>query len=112
MVFDPSVVSYAELVDKHLATHDPTTLNRQGYDVGTQYRSGIYYHNEAQKNVAEEKLEEYSKHNGKKAVTEVVEATTFYIGEDYHQQYLSKGGRFGRKQSAEKGCTDKVRCYG
>ena len=115
MVFDPAVVSYAELVDKHLATHDPTTLNRQGFDVGTQYRSGIYCHNEEQKRIAQERIDEWNKMNGnvlKKVVTEVVEASTFWPAEKYHQQYLSRGGRFGMAQSAEKGCTDKVRCYG
>ena len=65
MLFDPSVVSYAELVDKHLATHNPTQLNAQGYDVGTQYRSGIYFHSDEQRRVAEERIKAWNEENGK-----------------------------------------------
>ena len=93
VIFDPSIVSYDELVDKHMATHDPTQKNRQGNDVGTQYRSGIYVYNDEQKKVAEAKCAAI-----KGCVTEILPATTFHPAEDYHQQYLSRGGRFGMAQ--------------
>merc|ERR1711904_599765 len=107
MEFDPATVSYSEILEVFWDQHDPTTLNRQGGDVGTQYRSGIYYHTEEQKKVAEEKK---SKVQG--AVTEIQAAKTFWPAEQYHQQYLEKGGRGGSGQSAAKRCTDKIRCYG
>ena len=87
--------------------HNPRQLNGQGGDIGTQYRSDIYYHDEEQKKVAEEKKAAVSG-----AVTEIQEAEKFWPAEEYHQQYLEKGGRFGSGQSAAKGCTDKIRCYG
>ena len=107
MTYDPKQVTFGELCDVFYAGHNPTQLNRQGGDVGTQYRSGIYYHTEEQKKVAEEKK---SKVQG--AVTEIQAAKTFWPAEQYHQQYLEKGGRFGSGQSAAKRCTDKIRCYG
>lgn len=96
-------------------------MNQQGYDVGTQYRSGIYYHDEGQKLDALKAIESVQKQldngtfravNGKQVVVEVLPAADFYVAEDYHQQYLAKGGRNGNAQSAEKGCTDTIRCYG
>lgn len=89
ITFNPSVVSFTQLMEVFYGTHDPTTLNRQGADVGTQYRSAIFYHNESQKMLAEEIK---SKLNGAKAfpnpiVTEISPATTFYKAEDYHQNY-------------------------
>jgi peptide-methionine (S)-S-oxide reductase len=107
MTFDPNVVTFAELCDTFYVGHDPTTLNRQGGDRGTQYRSGIYYHNQGQKSVAEEK-----KAKVPNAVTEIHAAKTFWPADVYHQQYLEKGGRFSQGQSAKKGCTDPIRCYG
>lgn len=85
----------------------------QGNDVGTQYRSGIYYYNETQAKLAQESLEaKQAQFKGTKIVTEILPAKTFYRAEEYHQQYLEKGGRNGYKQSARKGCNDPIRCYG
>ena len=107
MTYDPKVVSFEELCDVFYGGHNATQLNAQGNDVGTQYRSGIYYHTEEQKKIAEEKKGQVAG-----AVTEIQAADTFWPAEEYHQQYLEKGGRFGSGQSAAKGCTDKIRCYG
>lgn len=85
----------------------------QGGDVGTQYRSGIYYYNESQARLAQESLEQKQKEiMDKKIVTEILPAKTFYRAEEYHQQYLEKGGGRGLKQCAAKGCNDPIRCYG
>ncbi|WRX16697.1 Peptide methionine sulfoxide reductase MsrA domain - like 2 [Theobroma cacao] len=84
----------------------------RGNDVGTQYRSGIYYYNPEQEKAARESMEKQMKLLNRKIVTEILPATKFYRAEEYHQQYLAKGGRFGFKQSAEKGCNDPIRCYG
>ncbi|KAH6809390.1 peptide met sulfoxide reductase 4 [Perilla frutescens var. frutescens] len=110
--FDPNVCPYTTLLDVFWGKHDPTTLNRQGNDVGTQYRSGIYYYTETQEKIAKESVEAKQKELKKKIVTEVVPAKRFYRAEEYHQQYLEKGGRNGLKQSAAKGCNDPIRCYG
>ena len=81
--------------------------------MGTQYRSGIYYYNEEQDRLANESLEAKQRElNDKKIVTEILPAKRFYRAEEYHQQYLEKGGGRGLKQSAEKGCTDTIKCYG
>jgi peptide methionine sulfoxide reductase msrA/msrB len=90
--FDPSVVSYDRLVDYFWEIHDPTTLNRQGPDVGSQYRSAIFYHGEKQKQVGEASLKrlQQSGRYKKKIVTEIVRATTFYPAEEYHQDYFEK----------------------
>jgi peptide-methionine (S)-S-oxide reductase len=110
--FDPKECSYQNLLDVFWKRHDPTTLNRQGGDVGTQYRSGIYYYSPEQEEAAKESLEKHQKSLNRKIVSEVLPAKKFYRAEEYHQQYLSKGGRFGSGQSTEKGCTDPIRCYG
>ncbi|PIN25519.1 Peptide methionine sulfoxide reductase [Handroanthus impetiginosus] len=111
--FDPNVCPYTTLLDVFWGKHDPTTLNRQGADVGTQYRSGIYYYNETQAKLAQESFEAKQKEiKNKNIVTEILPAKTFYRAEEYHQQYLEKGGRSGLKQSAAKGCNDPIRCYG
>ncbi|XP_068308476.1 peptide methionine sulfoxide reductase-like [Pyrus communis] len=111
--FDPEVCSYTDLLSVFWDRHDPTTLNRQGGDVGTQYRSGIYFYNENQARLAEEsKAAKQAELNDTEVVTEILPAKKFYRAEEYHQQYLEKGGRRGNKQSAEKGCTDPIRCYG
>jgi peptide-methionine (S)-S-oxide reductase len=88
--FDPGKVSYGELLDVFFDTHDPTTLNRQGADVGTQYRSVIFTHSEAQKQTAEAKKKELdgSGKFGKPIVTEISPAAPFYAAEDYHQDYF------------------------
>jgi peptide-methionine (S)-S-oxide reductase len=89
VTFDPAVLSYADLLNVFFATHDPTTLNRQGADVGTQYRSAIFYHSPEQQAVAQERIKELNaaKIWDRPLVTEVVPLTTFYPAEDYHQGY-------------------------
>jgi peptide-methionine (S)-S-oxide reductase len=91
--FDPSKVSYDHLLDVFWNNHNPTTLNRQGPDVGDQYRSGIFYHSEAQKKSAEASKEKMNKEKFKGKIVTVIEpAQTFWRAEDYHQQYLKKRG--------------------
>jgi peptide-methionine (S)-S-oxide reductase len=87
--FDRNRISFNELLAVFFATHDPTTLNRQGADVGTEYRSAIFYTSEEQKQAAEEYIKELDESlpTGRKVVTEVVPLTEFYEAEDYHQQY-------------------------
>lgn len=80
--------------------------------MGTQYRSGIYYYTDEQERLAREAVEKLQKILNKKIVTEILPAKKFYRAENYHQQYLAKGGRMGLRQSAEKGCNDPIRCYG
>lgn len=84
----------------------------QGNDVGTQYRSGIYYYTPEQEKAALESRDKQQELLNRKIVTEILPAKKFYRAEQYHQQYLEKGGRFGLKQSAGKGCNDPIRCYG
>ena len=92
ITFDPSVVSYRELLEVFFAIHDPTTLNRQGHDVGSQYRSAIFYHSPDQKAVAEDVIAAFTKEKvfDDPIVTEVVPAATFYVAEDYHQEYFAR----------------------
>ncbi|MBZ4187948.1 peptide-methionine (S)-S-oxide reductase MsrA [Niabella beijingensis] len=91
ILYDPSVISFDELLEIFWKTHDPTTLNRQGADVGTQYRSGIYYHNAAQKEKAEHYKTELDKSGAfdNPIVTEIKPFTVFYPAEDYHQSYFN-----------------------
>ncbi|XP_010532225.1 PREDICTED: peptide methionine sulfoxide reductase [Tarenaya hassleriana] len=110
--YDPKECSYETLLDVLWVRHDPTTLNRQGNDVGTQYRSGIYYYTPEQEQLARESMEKQQKLLNRKIVSEIIPAKKFYRAEEYHQQYLAKGGRFGFRQSTEKGCNDPIRCYG
>lgn len=94
--YEPTKVSYEELLEVFWNSHNPTTLNRQGFDIGTQYRSAIFYHNEKQKGMAiksRERLEMSGKYKNK-IVTEIVPADTFYKAEEYHQRYLEKRGLF------------------
>lgn len=87
--FDPSKITFAEILDLFWQAHDPTQLNRQGNDIGTQYRSAIFYHSEAQKKAAEESMAKL-RDSGKfkdPIVTELTAATTFYKAEGYHQDY-------------------------
>jgi peptide-methionine (S)-S-oxide reductase len=95
VTFDPAAVSYRELLEIFFTIHDPTTLNRQGADVGTQYRSAIFYHDEEQKHVAEEVIKEITaaKIWSKPIVTQVVPLDTFYPAEDYHQDYFANNPR-------------------
>lgn len=90
--FDPSKLSYEDLLLFFFRVHDPTTKNQQGNDIGTQYRSAIFYHNEAQKKTAEKVIERVnaSKAWPKPVVTEVTPAGEFHIAESYHQDYLEK----------------------
>jgi peptide-methionine (S)-S-oxide reductase len=90
VTFDPSVISYGDLLDVFFTIHDPTTLNRQGNDSGTQYRSAIYYHTAEQKATAEQKIAEAGHNWERPIVTEVAPAPTFYPAEDYHQEYYAK----------------------
>ncbi len=92
--YDPSRVSYEQLLNVFWENHDPTTLNRQGPDVGTQYRSAIFFHTveqEAAAKASKEKLEKTGKYR-KPIVTEITAAAEFYPAEEYHQQYLEKRG--------------------
>ncbi|MFH1239101.1 MAG: peptide-methionine (S)-S-oxide reductase MsrA [bacterium] len=92
--YDPTVVSYNQLLDMFWKIHNPTTKNRQGPDIGTQYRSAIFFHNKAQESAAiasKEKLDKSGIYKSK-IVTEIVPATEFYRAEEYHQQYYEKQG--------------------
>lgn len=94
--FDPSKVSYKELLGIFWEIHDPTQLNRQGPDSGTQYRSAIFYHSAEQKAAALESrdaLQKTPRYLAKKVVSEVVPAKEFWVAEEYHQRYLEKHGR-------------------
>jgi len=92
--YDPTKISYEKLLDVFWENHDPTQLNRQGPDSGTQYRSAIFYHDPEQQSAAESSKEKRGKSGAyrKPIVTQIVPATTFYEAEDYHQQYLEKRG--------------------
>jgi len=93
--YDPSQVSYDDLLNLFWELHDPTTLNRQGPDVGEQYRSVIFYHNDSQKAAAEASLERLQRSEGfksRKIVTRVLPSQEFYRAEEYHQRYLEKRG--------------------
>lgn len=94
VTFDPTIISYNELLKVFFAIHDPTTLNRQGDDIGTQYRSVIFYHSADQRVVAESTIRETNAANrdANPIVTEVVEAGPFYTAENYHQEYFLKNG--------------------
>ena len=90
--FDPNVVSYRDLLNVFFAIHDPTTLNRQGADVGTQYRSAIFYHDDEQKQIAEELIKDLNTQQifDRPIVTEVAPLDKFYMAEDYHQEYFAR----------------------
>jgi len=92
ITFDSEIVTYRELVEVFFVIHDPTTLNRQGHDVGTQYRSAIFYHSPEQKRIAEEVIASLTKEQvyQNSIVTELVPATTWYEAESYHQEYFAK----------------------
>lgn len=92
ITFDPAIVSYTEILEVFFVTHDPTTLNRQGNDVGTQYRSAIFYHSEQQKQTAQKVIELLTKDKAydKPIVTEVTKFDVFYLAEDYHINYFAR----------------------
>ena len=95
--FDPNIVRYEDLLEVFWATHDPTTLNRQGPDRGSQYRSAIFFHDAAQETAANasKELQEKSGRFPRPIVTEIVAAGTFYPAEEYHQKYFEKHGLHG-----------------
>lgn len=92
LTYDPAKIKYDELLEVFWKSHDPTTLNRQGADVGTQYRSVVFYHNEEQRQIAEKYKKELNdtKAFGKPIVTAISKAGTFYVAENYHQDYFNK----------------------
>ena len=93
VTFDPDEVSYGELVDAFWGFHDPTQVNRQGWDVGTQYRSAIFTHTPEQAEAAVESKARAQARVARPIATEIADATTFWPAEEYHQQYLVKHGR-------------------
>jgi peptide-methionine (S)-S-oxide reductase len=92
ITFDPTAISYRELLEIFFTIHDPTTLNRQGNDIGTQYRSAIFYHTPEQLKTAEEVIATFTRENvyPNPIVTEVKQATSWYEAEDYHQEYFAR----------------------
>jgi peptide-methionine (S)-S-oxide reductase len=95
VTYDPEHVSYGQLLDVFWGKHDPTQLNRQGWDIGDQYRSVIFFHDDEQRDAAERskgELEASGRYR-RPIVTVIEPAQTFYVAEDYHQQYLEKRGR-------------------
>ena len=92
--YDPNLISYDELLNVFWSNHDPTSLNRQGPDIGKQYRSAIFFHDEEQKQIAEKSKEELVKSGKfqKQIVTEIIPAPEFYKAEEYHQKYFVKHG--------------------
>ncbi|PIT73836.1 peptide-methionine (S)-S-oxide reductase MsrA [Limnohabitans sp. JirII-31] len=87
--YDPSQISLRELLEIFFVIHDPTTLNRQGNDVGTQYRSGIYFHDEADRAVSQQVVDEVNQHLSGRVVTEVLPLSNYSQAEDYHQDYFA-----------------------
>ncbi|HIH12348.1 TPA: peptide-methionine (S)-S-oxide reductase MsrA [Candidatus Woesearchaeota archaeon] len=90
--FDPTIVSYEKILDIFWSIHDPTTLNRQGPNYGSQYRSAIFFHNKQQQKAALLSKEKAQTKYGKPIVTQIIPATAFYPAEEYHQHYLQKKG--------------------
>ncbi len=93
--YDPAIIGYEQILDLFWEAHDPTTLNRQGADVGTQYRSAIFYHNEEQKKKARDSKEQAQEKFSDPIVTEITELDTFYPAEDYHQDYFDLNPQAG-----------------
>ena len=90
IIYDPKKITYKQLLEIFWISHDPTQKNRQGLDIGTQYRSAIFYHNEGQKQIAEQSKKQKEKDLGVKIQTEITPAIEFYPAEEYHQKYLRK----------------------
>jgi len=99
IVFNPDIITFAELLDIFWVIHDPTTLNRQGADRGTQYRSVIYYHNSSQKELAEVSIEQVQKEFSNPIVTELSPAPAFYTAEAYHHNYYDLNSNQGYCQA-------------
>jgi peptide-methionine (S)-S-oxide reductase len=97
IIFDNTIISFQEILEVFFSTHNPTTLNKQGYDVGTQYRSAIFYHSSEQKEIAEKFIYELTKAHvfSNKIVTEVTKFTKFYPAENYHQNYYNNNKNQG-----------------
>jgi len=95
VTFDPKLLNYADLLDVFFVIHDPTQLNRQGNDVGTQYRSAIFYHSAEQQRIAKEKIQALATQGvyDDRIVTEVTPVEDFYLAEDYHQEYFANNPR-------------------
>lgn len=93
--FDTDVISYRQLLDMFFTLHDATQLNRQGNDIGTQYRSAIFYHDEQQAELAEQAIKQLQPHLAEPIVTEVTPAVTFYSAEQYHQDYFNENPNQG-----------------
>ncbi|MBI2022798.1 peptide-methionine (S)-S-oxide reductase MsrA [Candidatus Daviesbacteria bacterium] len=85
--FDPKIITYEKLLEIFWATHDPTTLNKQGWDIGSEYRSAIFYHSDKQKEIAKKSKREHKKYFSDSIVTEVAPIKKFYQAEEYHQNY-------------------------
>lgn len=113
ITFNPDLVSYEDLLEIFFGTHDPTTLNRQGADVGTQYRSEVFYHSEAQKEKAEKYIQwiEQEKLYSNPIVTKVSPASEFYAAEEYHQDYYSQNSQQGYCQMVIAPKLEKLRKY-
>jgi len=107
VTYDTTAIKYEDLLTVYWDLIDPTTLNQQGNDMGNQYRTGIYFHNDNQKDAAIRSSNEIQQKYNQKIVTEIAKATTWYLAEDYHQQYLQKGGQCSRA-----GDLTPIRCYG
>jgi len=90
LYFNPEKVSYVTLLNLFWQNHNPTTLNSQGFDYGTQYRSIVFYHNEQQQNEIEQSVKEQQKNFKNEIITQVMHSSTFYRAEEYHQNYLNK----------------------
>ena len=88
--FDPKIITYEKILDYFFEIHDPTTLNSQGLDFGTQYRSEIFYLNDEQKNIAKRTIEKYNKKLSGKVVTDLSQIKNYCTAEEYHQKYLEK----------------------
>ena len=97
VTFDPHLISFREILEVFFTIHDPTTLNRQGHDVGTQYRSAIFYHSPTQKQIAEDVIRDLNEKGlwERPIVTEVTELKAFYSAEDYHREYFQRNPEAG-----------------
>ena len=114
LIYDPKQVSYEQLLDVFWDTlgNDATRYHQVGRDSGPQYRHGVYAHTEEQLELAKNSFKQRQAQFKKPIQTEIEPVQIYWPAEEYHQQYLQKGGRFGSPQSAEKGATDTIRCYG
>jgi peptide-methionine (S)-S-oxide reductase len=113
VTFDPRVISYRDILQIFFTTHDPTTLNRQGADVGTQYRSVVFYHDNEQKAAAEQAIREFnaSKVWKRPIVTEVIPFKAFYKAEEYHQNYFERNPNSGYCQAVIEPKIAKLRAH-